>query len=736
MPLKPGCEKTSPFYFLHSLLPKLGQIPCDSNVQGIFITLEKSVSSLLKHSNPLSTYILSTDVEPVRLAILVSLSGGKQTKIVNMKEVKRFLKDLSSLIPKVQNFLHKAKSTLPEVKFVTEDSLEVTQQLDSFIQEMEMVDGEEINVTRALTLLDYINSKIEYFKKVISSITPMAISRGDVPLLRVITEVQPVNFPKPLDVQLGGEKVKMNFQGISFYLRTNLCIGQLCLNDLNTTVDCLAERNCVSNAPHLTMFRAKGKALNAIPLSDGNILKLPTGQIIDMVFPRDSNVVSAHFVGEARLFGVTQSINVTLDKKQLSFQMYGEIFDKYMANMTVIANTKHALYWRSLSFTVDGTMASSSLLSKSLQARVNNYAKNLAEKAAKRVQNCEKYILLAKQKVDSTKNLVEEKSFSLNKAEMERRGKGWELQKIYNKYKSKKADLDPSLTQFVKLMNNKTCEIQNCSYIVTNTCIPAVCQEDVLVNYTVPNCRKEKRMLVKHEVVPIHKEEVEKVVVYTEVEHSTCLGEKGGGIVAAGMIVMGTGGVLTSFNPVAGAIVAGVGGLITFLPGLIESMVGCDSYTVRVPAGIALVKHKVTANKIKNKTVPIDEFKCDKPRMESVISGYKTPKECCKNEVSGKIKVLDPNCISHNVGCLKNMSLLNNKIKFLNKNLFEEIRDMRNEGEQVTVAQLEANKARINYDLAKKQSELARACLEQNEFASQSINCTRVTIREKLGLSC
>lgn len=268
-----------------------GETTCSKKVQGIFIKLERSVGSLLKNS-PLSTYILPRENEPVRLAIFVSLNGGRQNKILNIRKVKRFLNDLRSLISKVKTILRKANLILPPVKVITEGSLEITQGLIGLIQEMEIVTGVRINIARAVTLLNQIHSKIEYLRKVIDLVTPMTFSSNDFSLLRMILEIQQEGFPKPLDLNLGGEQVETNLQGISFYLRSNLCIGQLCFNDLNTTFDYLAERNCFSkNAPYLSMFRAKGKVLKTMPLSNGNILTLPRGQIIETVFPRESDIV-------------------------------------------------------------------------------------------------------------------------------------------------------------------------------------------------------------------------------------------------------------------------------------------------------------------------------------------------------------------------------------------------------------------------------------------------------------
>ncbi|KAL9986757.1 hypothetical protein ACROYT_G000947 [Oculina patagonica] len=673
-----------------------GETTCSNKVQGIFITLERSVGSLLKNS-PLSTYILHRENEPVRLAIFVSLNGGRQNKILNIRKIERFLNDLRSLIPKVKAILRKANLILPSVKGIIEGSLEITHELNDLIQEMELVIGERINVARAVTLLNQIHSKIEYLRKVIDVVTPMTFSSNDFSLLRMIFEIQRVGFPRPLDLSLGGEQVKTSLHGISFYLHGNkLCIRQLCFNDLNTTVDYLGEGNCFSKASHLSKFLAKGKVLKEILLSNGNILTLPKGQIIEMVFPRDSDIVSARFVGEIRLFEISQFVNVTLDKKQLSLEIQGEIFNKYMANMKVIANTNHALNWKSLSFKVDGKMMNSSLLSTSLQARVAKFARHLAQKAAKRVQNCEKTLLRAKQRAESTNNLVEEKTSNLDKARRERQQKDWQLQNIYNRYKNKKAQLNSSLVQFVGLMNNETCDIKNCSYIATNTCIPAVCLDEVKVKYTVPNCRKKEKEFEVGELVQVQTQEVETIPVYKNKRYSTC----GGNLFRR----------------------------------FINIFSGCHTYKRRVRVGVKNIIHDVTRNVMQRKTVKIDEFECGQPTIKSVISGYKEPRECCKN-VNEKIEVLDPNCVTHNLDCSNEMLRLKDEIKISNETLFEEFRAMENEGKLAIIAQLEANKARVNFDVAAKQLELARARLKQNEFAKESVNLTRVMLREKLGLN-
>ena len=595
-----------------------------------------------------------------------------------MREIKRLLKDLTSFIPKVQNALRKANSAIPKVKVVIERPLEMAQELNNLIKEMNMVVGSKrINVTRTLTLAKQIVSRMEYLKKIVEFITPMTFSTNDFFLLSMVFQIQPPNFPKPLHVHLGGEHVQERMQGISLHLRTSLCIGQLCFNDLTTTIDYLAERNCFPDVPYLSMFRAKANVLTTMSLSDGNILTLPKGEFINMVFPRDSNTVTAHFAGKIQLFGAYQRVNVTLDKKQLSFQMQGKIFTKYMAEMKVIADTKHAPEWRSLSFTVEGRMMNSSLLSTSLQEKVINLAQYLAQRAAKRVRNSKKVLLLSEQRVDSAETLVRQKTRTLNKAEKEKKEKDWKLQKIYYKYKNSKSQLK----QFLMFKSNETCDIQNCSHIVTNISIPEVCQDEVIVNYTVLNCIKKERNVEVREPITV-KIQVPQVT-YKYVSRWYCGNT-------------------------------------------------CISYKERVQHDV--IYHNGYKTIIKPKKVKKIERKCEN-KIKSLAVGYARPRLCSKGDLGGKAKIVDPTCVSHNLQCLSKMFSLMKKMNKSNEIFLDAFRNMRKEGEQATIAQLEASRARINYDVATKQLDLAQAQLKQYKFAKESINLTKVTLREQLGLN-
>ncbi|KAJ7388499.1 hypothetical protein OS493_037224 [Desmophyllum pertusum] len=119
----------------------------------------------------LGAYVRPTRTEPVRLAILASLSGGRQNKILNIGEVKLFLNYLNCIVPELQNVLREANLILPEGQVVLKGSLQMMQHLNDLMQEIDLVVADKrINGTNVLTLLHQINRKIEYMKKIIDLI--------------------------------------------------------------------------------------------------------------------------------------------------------------------------------------------------------------------------------------------------------------------------------------------------------------------------------------------------------------------------------------------------------------------------------------------------------------------------------------------------------------------------------------------------------------------------------------
>ena len=621
-----------------------------------------------------------------------------QNTIVNMGEVKSFLSSIISLIPDLEDVVTKAKEVMPHGEIALQKSLDIVSETNVSVNELEkMITGDTMEVTRGLTLLNRIENNLKYLISITDVIIdhiPSSSNKGKYAELSTRIDGIQARFPQQLRPNLDGEPIDQTFNGISFYFRGNICMKHLCLKDLGTTVDYLTERNCVSNTPHTSVFRGRGEALVQMALSKDNILTLPMGNFIDFIFPRDSETVSAHFVGRSSVLAVIQHVEVSLNENQLSFEMQGKIFDRYMANMDVVAKIGHATDWSSLIFAVNGRMSNSSQLSNLLQSQVTTFASFLAERATKRIERCERSILSAEERLKNAKELVKKKKAIFDEALLEKQRRLSRFQRLSAAYGKASIELESSLDQFLKVKNRKTCQFLSCDFIDANTYIPAVCQKPVFVNYTVPVCRKVKETL-KEEVI------VSKVVKEIEMVQTSIVTE-GGNCGKSGNII-----------------------------GRVEkSLFGCDSYQMKVPGPKIPFVHHVTKNFREYKTKEIERFICDAVKTETVVSGY-LMYECPKN---GSIKVLDPACVSHNTNCSFELDNLAAEIEFENDTMFVDFQDMLTKGKQSTLAQLDLNKADIKFDSAVWQLELARARLQQREFTRKAINLNTVKQREKLGL--
>lgn len=77
------------------------------------------------NESPFATHIRPIENQPVRLAMLMSVSGGMQNTIVNMGEVKSFLSSIISLIPDLEDVVMKAKEVMPHGEIALQKSLDI-----------------------------------------------------------------------------------------------------------------------------------------------------------------------------------------------------------------------------------------------------------------------------------------------------------------------------------------------------------------------------------------------------------------------------------------------------------------------------------------------------------------------------------------------------------------------------------------------------------------------------------
>ena len=158
----------------------------------------------------------------------------------------------------------------------------------------------------------------------------------------------------------------------------------------------------------------------------------------------------------------------------------------------------------------------------------------------------------------------------------------------------------------------------------------------------------------------------------------------------------------------------GEGGILS--PVTSDDIWGCDM-TISVTEGLKYVSYtKVTiVRKSKNKNVTV--FKCSDPEKKKIVAGYGRPYECCDNDT---VNILGAACVLHNNECAANNSKLSLKIKTENATLVQSFHQMMHSN----IAQLKVNKARAKLRFATKQYQLAKARLNQQKHAEDTINIT------------
>ena len=641
--------------------------------------------------------------ERVYLAIFMLVRGGKQDQVTNKREIRRTLTNLRFLVLQLEQALQDAKSFLPKEEVTLDKWLKSSEHFSESIREIRGVlfMTRNVDLQRLHHLSGDINSKMYNTHKIAELLkTSLASQAGNSAVADVIATVEDIQFGFPsslkLPIDFGGPMVQLNFQGISFHVLTSLCFQRLCFDEIRARVEFLKERSCVSSPFPLSTFKVRGKASRILSLSPGKILTMFGGQTVDMVFESNSKRVSVLFEARLSLLGFSQFINVTMDETQLSFQADADIFKQFPTELSITAKIKPDHRWNSLVFSVNGKMLKSSLLPSLLENKIKKTIHALAEKAARSIRNAENAVYSAKRRTEEAKKQLAKKRNRLNIASKELTKKEFELTERRIAYSQAKLLLNSTLMRYIALKQRSACDLQNCSYIYTNSCMPKVCRKNHTVKYPVSNCTGGQKTITIDVIVQKEVKDFYWKPTFTTRRKGNC----------------GSTGWLKN------------------------AFVGCDTYLEKRPGPKIKVSYTRLLNARESKEQSITVFECGKPTMKSVFSGFGRPYECCltSNGNTAKVRVLDPQCVIHNTKCFQNMTELAEEIKFENYTLFENFQEMMRKGEMVTLAQLSVNKAQAKVDFESNQLELVSALHKQQEYAEDSVNISRVKSREELGL--
>ena len=656
----------------------------------MFLSLKNSENGAFLKT-PFYPYLRAAENQQFHVTALVKYNGGARDRVTNIREIRRSLTNLRFLVPELEDIFQQSISMLPEHKATLEKWIQTGTELSGKVREFRRVlfFNRAIDIKKVRNLMADINAKIYFVRTNVEILKHrLLLKKATSPLLTMIEDFQ-LDFPDSLHLKFGGESTQQTLLGVKIYLRCDLCMKKLCLENITAVVTFLDSNGCGSHLFPGTKFYVSGKAPKMLSLSPGKILILPEGQPINIVFERDSEHLSIEFGVWIRILGLSKLANATLDKTQLSVKVKGEIFEKFSTKMNVSATIEEKQDWNSLLFLVEGKMLKSSLLPNMLQGAVNKYLHVLAENAQTRIQKAENASMNAKRKIKDAETILETKEITLANVSRILEDKTNNLVKKRIAYARRKIQFNSTLLRYLHFKDQTLCEMRNCENVDLNTCIPDVCRKEIKTTYTVPDCKE-----VNKKINVVRLEEVSERACYkyqTPKEYSV----HGGG--------------------------------------------WWNSQKLTVSGGET---KKECYNKIrherKTKEVNVKKFECaGNPKVLDSISGYTQPYECCNKAITEKVQILNPQCVRYNSDCWENMTEFSQQLTRQHDNrsaLFADFQYLSEMGQQVDFAQMEVNTARTRVRLASNQVKLARALLQQQQYAEKSISISKIKDQEQLGI--
>ena len=674
------------FHFI-SHLP--GPDLCEDRRQGILITFNKFKGDSFRKT-PFHPYVRLVENGRIDIITRINYNGGRQNMVANMWEIRRTLTNIRYLLPGLTDIFREAISIFPEDRDMLEKRIQTTEMFNRRIREFRraLFNNRAVEINKIRELTAEINEKIDFLTKSVEVLKNRLSLESPASQLAMMIEDFQFGFPHSMPLRLRGETTQQSLHGVKIYFQANLCIRKLCFSNINAALVHHDGNMCGSQFLSAPTFYVSGTALKTMSLSPGEILTLLDGQSVNVVFRRDSEYVSFEFEAQIRLLGLSQLVNATLDRTQLSVRVKGDIFKQFQAEMKIVARIKETNDWNSLVFLVEGKMIKTSRLPSLFQQEINRYIQATTENAQKRIQKAENATRSAKNKTKEAEKLLERKQITMNLVSKKLKQMKDVLTQRRVKYAQAKLQFNSTLMQYENLPKTTVCEMKNCN-MKEKVCIPKVCHKEMRTSYFVPDCKEvEKKISVDY----IKKIEEKGEYSYKKPD---------------------------TYN------------ISKPSPGWL------NDWEMKVTKGATVKKTytKIT-NKVEEKIITTKTFDCSSlPKKKIDIRlGYDGSYQCCDNKT---ILILDQLCVIHNSECEENMTEFVQNVERKQNNesaLFQHYQLMTDMERQLSLAQMEVNIARTKVDMASNQVELARAFLQEHQYVEDFMNVTKIKIHEKLGL--
>ena len=305
---------------------------------------------------PFHPYVRLGKNDRIDVITLVTYNGGRQNMVGNMNELLRTIRNSRYLVRDLKEIFTEAVSILPGEKDTLGEWIQTTEAFNDVIREFRRALSRPVDIYKIRKLTTQTNEKISILRKTVEVLKNRVSLQAPASFFLDMIEDVELGFPYSIPLRLRGESTQQRIHDVRIKFLCNVCIRKLCLSDVKAAIMYHHRSRCGLKQLPVRTFYVSGTTSQRMSLSLGKILTVLEGGSVNMVFARDSEHVSIVFRAQVRLFGLSQSINATLDKTQLSFSVRGDIFKRFPAQMSIVSNIQEIEDWKLLVYSVEGKM--------------------------------------------------------------------------------------------------------------------------------------------------------------------------------------------------------------------------------------------------------------------------------------------------------------------------------------------------------------------------------------------
>ena len=667
--------------------------------QGIILTA--AGSDILFVNSPLSAIIRTNRNQPVQIFIYHQISGGKQTVLSTNRELARFLGTSRLALTEFLQITKEIKSATSEIHVRVQESTTLARQFLDVLQKARKI----MYVTKTVFVIRQLKHRVrEIMKKVkdvkeniadlISNLKFEGEKLGNTKhsLIFRLEEVLAM-LPKSMPLFIKQSPVRQSLRGIKIKQFGKICIKQLCFKNINMTVELSSSGGSFSQnlPPHLSVKEpsvvVSGHATT--PLKLGHLLSLSPRSKVSLWIDRKMKSMDVRFESRINIFGFSKEVVGELKGKTLVIETEVFLLEKFPTSLQILAHIGNS-EWTSLMYHAIGKMNKTSKFVSLLESQINNYTKDIVQKAQRRVENVKKALKSAQERKKTIVELVDKQDNMLRHLEKVKRMKEKELNYTRLELTKTKMHFDARLSATEQLIDQEWLKIKQCPYVPLSIGLPQMCENERII-------KEQKCRVIKKEL------DVEEL---KEFKYKTFY------------LVPNNGPTVCRGNCYTRSWLA-------------KAFFGCSRTCWKVPGVPIRVYYYNSVTRLVTIKKTIKLFDCS---VHNTIlpEGYGIPYKCFVR--GSNVRVVDSTCLRQNAKSLRKIETYGRNHTIENIAKFDRYDKMRQQTKRVGELQLQLSRLRVKHRIASNEQRLLKARLRQSLSSEEAFDIDKVKSQEKRAL--